>query len=863
MCGVIGLVFERSRADLGLVAAELLKQLEYRGYDSTGAAAQGDGPAIVLKKGVGAPSAVVGPLGIVGLTGRTLVGQVRWATFGAVDESNAQPHQMHCKTALFGAHNGNVTNCDDLKRWLLEQGHAVRSDNDGEMLVHTVEHEFAVELARLADPLAAPARRAAMRRALATAGAKLRGSYAAVVADPVSRALWAIKNGSSLYFGIGADDVGGGFGIASSDLSAVLRLTRLLVPLAEGEYVEFDAAGHQVYRLMTGEPLSRPQVRSRLRAKDTGLRPPFETFMDQEIHAQEKTCRDVVAAVNGGSEQQRAVAAVLDGMPEHDRALVHAALGELRGQSQDDAIRGAFQAVVSTTAFATLLERAQDHLRAASRPVGERLVSAEGGFLGDLLAMARDERDELAILVMDALFEHEEVEEFELAIERFCRLCHEVVETRGRLYVLCCGSSYHAARAAALFFDEIAQVEVVPSRPGDFRGQHLHSLRDGDLVIAVSQSGETKDLIDALNDVRVSGRQVHRVGLVNNVNSTLAQEKSDLVIPLRCGPEIAVPATKSFMNQLVLFYCLAVRLAEFRAVALPTAFDPAWRDHLAVCRRRLSRLPGLIREAIDTTATWVERAAQDLFLAPSMHILATRITAVAEEGALKVREVVLNHTEGYEASEFKHGPNTILGVNTLYGPREVDGLLAAIGLVVESAVRRGAARGADGGTLARLARGAAEVALRPEAVRQYLSLAEEGELGEVIDRQQLLCELVSDYPLVFVTGPGERDIQLTVSQINTHKIRGARLVVIAEENRDLRQAAEKPPANNPDYRAVFIPLPATGDTLLTVFSATVVLQRLALRMSLLKKDYLDGLGVLEHGVHPDVPKNVSKSITVD
>ena len=105
--------------------------------------------------------------------------------------------------------------------------------------------------------------------------------------------------------------------------------------------------------------------------------------------------------------------------------------------------------------------------------------------------------------------------------------------------------------------------------PGEFRGQSARSLKDGDLVIAVSQSGETKDLIDVLNDVMASGRAVGRIALVNNVNSTLAQEKSDLVIPLRCGPEIAVPATKSFMNQMVVFYWPRARLAQRRIEPWP------------------------------------------------------------------------------------------------------------------------------------------------------------------------------------------------------------------------------------------------------------------------------------------------------
>jgi glutamine---fructose-6-phosphate transaminase (isomerizing) len=126
-----------------------------------------------------------------------------------------------------------------------------------------------------------------------------------------------------------------------------------------------------------------------------------------------------------------------------------------------------------------------------------------------------------------------------------------------------------------------------------------------------------------------------------------------------------------------------------------------------------------------------------------------------------------------------------------------------------------------------------------------------------------LGSLREDYPLIFVTGPDATDVDLTISQINTHKIRGATCVMIAEENAALRQAIAKPPADNPSYRSAYIALPPTGDNLLTVFTATVVLQRLALRMSEMKAEYLGRLGLKDHGVHPDVPKNVSKSITVD
>ena len=166
MCGVIGFTSQRHRKDLGCVAAELLKTLEYRGYDSTGAAIQGEGEAIILRKGVGAPSLMVEKLGITALEGSIICGQVRWATFGSVDDLNAQPHEVRCKTHIYGAHNGNVTNCDDLKSWLVAEGHQVLSDNDGEMVVHTVEHYFALQLeAAGADASDPGIRRSAMRSA--------------------------------------------------------------------------------------------------------------------------------------------------------------------------------------------------------------------------------------------------------------------------------------------------------------------------------------------------------------------------------------------------------------------------------------------------------------------------------------------------------------------------------------------------------------------------------------------------------------------------------------------------------------------------------------------------------------------------
>jgi glutamine---fructose-6-phosphate transaminase (isomerizing) len=808
MCGVIGLIYERGRDDLGVIAGELLRTLEYRGYDSTGAAIQSaDGEEIDLRKDVGAPSAMVHKLGIVKLGGQILCGQVRWATFGAVDRPNSQPHVVRCKTHLYGAHNGNVTNCDDLQRWLKSEGHEVLSDNDGEMVVHTVEHFFAQRLATEKD------RRKALREAVIEASAKLKGSYAAVVVDPKSRTVFAIKRGSSLYFGIGEDQTGGRFGIASSDLSAVLKLTRVVVPMFEGEFVEFDPKGHQVY-LLDGTPKDVKPVRSRLRAKDTALSPPFLSYMEQEIDAQEATSRDVLRIFGGGSRALKELSSVLETAPREE---ILRAFETVQDQIDDHATEQSFSRMIAS-AMRPLLSR----VPSSFRPELGELCSAEKALLADL---AKTPETRLAAHVLDALIEKSEVEEATNAIAALCTKCVETIERGGRIYLVCCGTSFHAAKAACLFFNDLAGTEVLALLPGEFRGQYAACLRPSDLFIAVSQSGETKDLIDVVNLVIQSGLPIGRVALVNNVNSTLAQEKSELVIPLRCGPEIAVPATKSFINQLTVFYCLAVRLADRRGKDMRTRVE-SW-----------DRIPALIRRTIDETNAKLDEAAELLYLAPSMHLLATRLYAVAKEGALKLREVVLNHTEGFEGSEFKHGPNTILGKNTVFGAAQVASLIEQLAGEVEKL----------------------DDPSRAAALLRSLFAPD----GTRMDREAAFDSLYRDYPLVYITGPDPRDVALTVSQLNTHKIRGASTVVIAEEDASLFGAASKPPAGNPRYRSVYVTLPPTKDTLMTVFTATIALQRLALKMSTKKMAYLDRIGLANHGVHPDVPKNVSKSITVD
>ncbi|MBF0501779.1 MAG: SIS domain-containing protein [Candidatus Riflebacteria bacterium] len=889
MCGVIGLIYEKDKSDIGVTASRLLRMLEYRGYDSTGAVVQTDSGKVTLLKDVGAPSKLTVQLGIDKLAGRVFCGQVRWATFGAVTKENAQPHEMCCKTHIYGAHNGNITNCQQLKEWLVSEGHEVKSDNDGEMLVHTIEHFFAHELLykNADDP---KVREIALKSAVVTASKKVTGSFASVVVDPVTCNMVAIKAGSSLYIGRGNDPAGGDFTIASSDLASVLQLTKILIPIKESEFAFFshgipfkhipegetapveysvnrDKSRQGVFELhdlATGKILKHAIQRSLLKVEETRLQHPYKYFMEQEIAHQIQTTRRVLTLFTGGNpvtkilrKHHAQLAPVLADIKKH--------ILELAAITDAKALKDGAHAFFDKTCvhelqkFMESLNIGQSEVT-LHKPVSVdesvainrfdvTLESSYASFLEELKDSGITTRVSLPLLLkfMDAIFEIEDIRDIEARLSEFVKLVGKAWKSGGTIYMLACGTSFHAAKTAALFFNEIAGLSVVPLLPGEFRAQCTNSLRPEDAVIGISQSGETKDLIDVFSFIEKTRPTIRRICILNNTNSTLALEKSDLFIPLFCGPEIAVPATKSFMNQLLVMAILAIRLKEGAA-----------DDYLDMLRK----IPDLIDKTLKTTQKETDEIAEDLYLKPSMHILATRILGIAKEGALKIREVVLNHTEGFEGSEFKHGPNTILGVNTVFGLDSIQTILDTFCNAVMSALERPEGRSLDGFGIQRLFSSVAEYAFK-NIPPKLLNDREHELFTKIFEQHNFFDSVYANYPLLFITCPNETDIQLTISQINTHKIRGANVYLVAEDNDMLREAVSIAPANGQPYRHGYVTLPRTDSLILSIFTITTVLQTLALKMSLRKMDFLNRLEIETHGVHPDVPKNVSKSITVD
>jgi glucosamine--fructose-6-phosphate aminotransferase (isomerizing) len=203
------------------------------------------------------------------------------------------------------------------------------------------------------------------------------------------------------------------------------------------------------------------------------------------------------------------------------------------------------------------------------------------------------------------------------------------------VYLVGCGTSYHACLLGAYYFDQIAGVAAVPVLGPQFIEQYGRSVRVQDAAVFVSQSGETKDVLNAVKVMRQRGGRV--LGVLNVLGSTLMHQ-SDVYLPLACGYEISVPATKTFVNQAVLFLYLAYRLAG--------------RDSTD-----LDSLQELLTQSIESTDGPARQVAGYLEKWKAMHYLGYGLThSIALEAALKLKEITYAHCEGMFSSEFKHGP---------------------------------------------------------------------------------------------------------------------------------------------------------------------------------------------------------------
>ncbi len=231
---------------------------------------------------------------------------------------------------------------------------------------------------------------------------------------------------------------------------------------------------------------------------------------------------------------------------------------------------------------------------------------------------------------------------------------HEVDEkitNAKRFVILACGTSWHAALVGKYILEQYAKIPVEVDYASEFRYRNP-VLMEGDVVWAISQSGETLDTLAALREARKSGVPVY--GIVNVVGSTIARE-TDAGVYIHAGPEIGVASTKAFTSQLAVLNLINLLVARKRK----TISEEQGREIVAEMRK----LPGKIQQILDNTGV-IESIAEEFKDSRNFLYLGRGVNfPVALEGALKLKEISYIHAEGYPAAEMKHGPIALIDDN--------------------------------------------------------------------------------------------------------------------------------------------------------------------------------------------------------
>ena len=219
------------------------------------------------------------------------------------------------------------------------------------------------------------------------------------------------------------------------------------------------------------------------------------------------------------------------------------------------------------------------------------------------------------------------------------------VEAVGKIHMLACGTSWHAALVGKFLIEELARIPVEVDYGSEYRYRDP-IVSAGDLAVGISQSGETADTLSAMHAARDRGA---RLISICNVVGSQATRISDGVVYTHAGPEIGVASTKAFTTQLVALYLLALHLRQLKGLEIG---EELVSD--------LARVPQAVEKMVRRQGR-LEELGRRFFRANDFLFLGRGINyPIALEGALKLKEISYIHAEGYPAGEMKHGPIALI-----------------------------------------------------------------------------------------------------------------------------------------------------------------------------------------------------------
>ena len=285
--------------------------------------------------------------------------------------------------------------------------------------------------------------------------------------------------------------------------------------------------------------------------------------------------------------------------------------------------------------------------RAITRVDWDEDTAEKGGYETFMLKEIHEQADAVAETIADRTIRADGVDLEEAELDE------ALLRDIDRILILAAGTSFHAGLVGRYAIEEWARVPVDMDIASEWRYRNP-IVSERDLVIGITQSGETADTLAAMRLARERGAKVLAV---TNVVGSQATRDADGVLYTRAGLEVSVAATKTFVCQVAVMYLLGLRLAELRGTLE--------RDRLVELVAEIKRLPHHIADLVDGMEAQVKEAAErhassDFYLYLGRHIG----LAVALEGALKLKEISYIATDAYAAGEMKHGPIALLDEST-------------------------------------------------------------------------------------------------------------------------------------------------------------------------------------------------------
>ena len=514
MCGIVGYLGTKNASE---VIVDGLSKLEYRGYDSAGVAVCNDGE-LEIRKFKGRLAVLAEDIEKNEMKGHLGIGHTRWATHGEPSDVNSHPHFNKDKTIAV-VHNGIIENYMELKEELKEDGVEFRSETDTEVIAHLVDKYYE---GNLLD-------------AVYKTVARLRGAYAlGVICKDNEDELVAVRKDSPLIAGVGE-----GENFIASDIPALLKYTRKVYFLENGEVVHIKGNELKIY--------------------DSERNPVEKEIYDVKW--------DIEAASKGG----------------YDCFM----LKEINEQPEG----------VKNTL--------------------ERRIDENGNIVLDGIHLTKEDLDNI-----------------------------------NRIYIVACGTAYHAGLLGKNALEKYLKVPVITDIASEFRYSD-NFVDEHSLVILVSQSGETADTLAVLRDSKAKGAKI--LAITNVVGSSISRE-ADEVFYTWAGPEIAVASTKAYTTQITSLYMIALNFALEKGTIT--------REEYLETIEKMKELPEKIQSVLDNQDK-IKETAERIVSKEHVFFLGRGVDySLAMEGSLKLKEVSYIHSEAFAAGELKHGTIALIEEGT-------------------------------------------------------------------------------------------------------------------------------------------------------------------------------------------------------